>query len=405
MADFDTNNDNIDQTTDQQDQQPGQSPKKKPLGVDAQTLADTLQKSRSYVDKLEDIANDPQYARGAPPETQSTLQQAIADAKDLYERRASQNEWLEVAQNLGRAVTQFGAAQAGLHTGGRGANMANIDMGQPVDYNARTERAFREYQQDIKNAENSAGAERQSWLDSAAQKKDEYDKLAGAYKEGASVYDTQARTLAGELAANARAARAEKAQSAREARQLRQMNAQELDRQEKSLVEQIRNGQELANELQSEGDLSSKSADKLKEKYGAVAAKAGVDLPAAMQQYSANAPTRKREIFGMGIPGTSTTDTANPQNKQSLYDALGLTDKLQQLQDVRAKKQKLLAGGQSTTSAAPTTTEVTPLAGESPATAPASKTVMIKGPSGEVAEMTPHKAQKYLSKPGYTQIK
>lgn len=378
-------------------------------GINAQSLANTLKKSQKNVEALEGIANDPQYAARAPQGSADSLKQAISDAKELYNTKASHNDWLDVAQTLGRAVAQFAGAQHGLQSGNAryGTNMANLDMGKPIDYEARTDRAFREYTQDIKNAEQAQGLERQQYLDDAARKKDEYNRLADAYKEGASVYDNQAKTLAGELAANARQARDEKNRQAREDRDLRRMNAQDLDRQEKSLADQIRAGQELANNLQSEDDLSGKSADKLKEKYGAVAARAGVDLPSAMQEYQSNAPTRNREILGIGIPGTSTTDTANPKTKQSLFDALGLTDKLEQLKKVQARKQQLRQGGGQAQSPAGQPQPQAAAASEqsAPSTTAGPTTVRVQGPSGEIAEMTQDRAHKYLGRQGYKLLK
>lgn len=417
MADFDTSQQNVvdpNQTDDDENlvnKTSDQGP-----GINAKSLADTLQKSRKNVEALEGLANDPDYASKAPQGSQASLKQAISDARDLYTRKANQNDWLDVAQTLGRAVAQFAGAQRGLSSGNSryGTNMSNLDMGAPIDYNARSARAMQEYQQDIKNAKEANDIDRQQYLDDASEKKAEYDRLSGAYKEGASVYDAQGRTIAGELSANARANRANKAQSDRDDRQLRQMNASDLDKQAKTLADQIRSGQELANNLGQEEDLNTKDADKLKAKYGALAGKAGVDLPSAMEQYQANAPKRNREIFGVGIPGTETTDTKNPQTRQSLFDALGISDKMQQLQDIRDKKAKLLQGK----NAQPSQGDDTQPAGKDQGTNPPDQssdnspqdntsptTVQVQGPSGQIAEMTPDKAHKYLGKPGYKILK
>lgn len=55
-------------------------------------------------------------------------------AYQMYNEAKSRNEWLELAQILGQAVTQFGAAQVGMRTG---RSMAGLQI-PGVDYGART---------------------------------------------------------------------------------------------------------------------------------------------------------------------------------------------------------------------------------------------------------------------------
>lgn len=57
----------------------------------------------------------------------------------MYEQAKTRNEWLEVAQLIGQAITQYGAARYGQRTG---RDMSGIQL-PSVDYGARTQQEFK----------------------------------------------------------------------------------------------------------------------------------------------------------------------------------------------------------------------------------------------------------------------
>lgn len=108
----------------------------------AQSLSQQLSKKptselkkdiKQALDVSETVAAAP-AAAAASPEAVDRFKQERDRAYELYDKAKTRNEWLEVAQILGQAFTQFGAAQAGMRTG---RNMAGLQI-PGIDYGART---------------------------------------------------------------------------------------------------------------------------------------------------------------------------------------------------------------------------------------------------------------------------
>lgn len=119
------------------------------------------------------LLDNPEFQRVMPPDTQMELSDAVRRADEAYKDRANTNDWAEVAQTLGRAITQFGAAQAGMRSG---RDMSNINFGPGIDYSARTERAFREASQQKKDAQDAAENRRRNWIDEQALKERDFTR-------------------------------------------------------------------------------------------------------------------------------------------------------------------------------------------------------------------------------------
>lgn len=92
-------------------------------------LKKTISQSLKEADKKAD--NPP---AGTPPEQVDRFKEERDRIYKMYDEAKTRNEWLELAQILGQAVTQFGAAQVGMRTG---RNMAGLQI-PGVDYGART---------------------------------------------------------------------------------------------------------------------------------------------------------------------------------------------------------------------------------------------------------------------------
>lgn len=383
---------------------------------DPKSLASNLRGSKYYLGEYEKLSNDPKYASQLPPDTRADLKKALDDAKQMYDEKTSRNDWMEVAQTLTRAMAQYGAARAGLASDSKyGRDMSNLQFGPGINFDERNKRAMNEYNQDIGQAGELNNFDRQAYLDKQRGNEMEYGNKAGFLKEAINASNTGERTNEQERAANlrynaaqARADAREKAAGGREDQREKALQYRELDSQEKSLQKQLQAGMSLANNLQSEDSLNSKDAEKLKAKYGQQAAAAGVDLPSAVSQYQQNAPKRNRKVLGMGIPGTETTDTESPQNKQSLYDALGISDKLKELEAIKARKQSI-SGGSSPQAQAPAPQSAAPAAATpaTPATPGAasipSDRVMVRSPKGDVGSIPKDKLQDAISQ-GYTVV-
>lgn len=109
-----------------------------------------------------DLRKDPKFQQEAPPETKQEVEAARQKAYDLYQERATRAEWADVAQTIGRAVAQFGAAQQGMSTG---RDMSGLNFGPGVDWEKRIDRYGKDYERQVGAAEANAAAARQTWAD------------------------------------------------------------------------------------------------------------------------------------------------------------------------------------------------------------------------------------------------
>lgn len=118
------------------------SPAPKAIQRPAQNLSQQLSKKptselktdiKKALDVSEAVTAAP-AAEAASPEAIDRFKQERDRAYELYDKAKTRNEWLEVAQVLGQAFTQYGAAQAGMRTG---RPMAGLQI-PGIDYGART---------------------------------------------------------------------------------------------------------------------------------------------------------------------------------------------------------------------------------------------------------------------------
>lgn len=350
------------------------------------------QAAQYYLDQIR-TAND-QYSPTAPPESRKALASALTRAEQLYKDQATKNEWLEVAQLLGRVGTQFAAAQAGMSSG---RNMANLDMGPTIDYNARTERARRDYNDTIRNVGEQQQLTEREYQTTEKSRLGDLDRKVGAAEKGLSAALREEEIRRRETADEARDSRNNKAAGEREDKSLRAQQLRDLEGQEKDLAGKIKARQTLVNMLQQEDDLSSKSVSKLQEKYGSIAAQGDVDLSDLLAQLDKQTkPGTLNEWSGGFIP---TTDPDKDKQTSLLKEKV---DEMRSLLDVvRQRKQDLLKGKSSP---APAPQQDSPGAtGEKDPPPP--KTKRVQGPSGQVVEFPVDIADKYLSKPGYKEVK
>lgn len=299
----------------------------------------------TLLNKLNELANSQQFQQEAPASARKSLAEAMDKANKAYQEKSSRNEWAEVAQLLGRSVAQLGAAREGLSTG---HDMSKLDFGPGIDYGARTDRASRDYQQELSNVDKLSSLSRAEQKDTQDESRHKYSRESGVLgkaldtqlslerekrlSEGAqSAEESRAQR---EARMEAERARREKGQQDREDSRLseadRRLQIADLSKQEESLASRLKAAETLKNQLQQEDDLSSKSAKRMEEKYGPLAASAGIDL-AQLRAELASA-TKPGRFYG-----------TNPDEEKKAAILSATTQKTKNLLDgVRMQKESLL---------------------------------------------------------------
>lgn len=364
---------------------PTSASEKTAITTETRSLAKELSKgneeSSKYLAEMRAWAESPENKKTTPPDVQTTLKEALDRAQDLHSQNATRNEWLEVAQKLGDAVTRYGAARAGLASG---VDMSKIDTGANVDYGARTDRSFRQFESSAKRAGDVADRTRQSWADTEAARKENYDNKEQFLKQGLHYSSQKEESDLRYKNDAAREARGEKSAQAREDNALRGLTAKDLDSQEKDLNNQLVARQALVNQIEQE-DLKGSDKDKLESKYGKLAGDARINLSALNAELAA--ATKKGDFWG-----------TNPDEEKQKSILAGKVNEIKDLlSGIRAQKKALLSGRQVSSSGVQSSS--------APPSPVSGSVVMIQGPSGDVASMTREAAQKYLSKPGYQIVK
>lgn len=272
--------------------------------------------SQDYLRELEELSKDPQYSRPDSPSTDA-LAEAMNRARQLQEKQATRNEWGQVAEMVGRALTKYGAAQAGAKQGVD--VVSKLDLGPGIDWESRQRRAMDQYRQSVGEAEAAHRRDRDAAADLAGRRKEDFARQEG-YLQTA-LRDAQQRERDEAQAAREEArlrqslsredARAKKDQEKSDLQE-RRMELAENNKEIQALTKQLQAQDTLANQLLQEGDLRGKSAAKLQEKYGALAAQAGTDLPTIQANMSqtdkpgilwgkrADPEARRQVLFGEG---------------------------------------------------------------------------------------------------------
>lgn len=224
------------------------------------------------------------------------------EAYRRYDEAKDRNEWLELAQLLGQAATQFGAAQIGMRTG---RSMAGLQI-PGVDYGARTEREAKLLQTRLGDIEEQQKAE---------QKEKELEQ------------DRQYRTL--KLALDRQELEDRKAERAgrmsAEERLEKTTLRDSINKDLAAAQKQYQAALTFANQAAMEKDLSPKSLKKIEEKAPGLLAQAGIQ-PAELQQIEKEA-TDKGWIW----------DTVDPKKKQELIQERILDKQTNIIQGLKAQ--------------------------------------------------------------------
>lgn len=281
----------------------------------------------------------------ASPVDMEQFDQAEQEAKQMYQDRASRNEWLSLADRVGNAITRIGAAQAGLK---HGVDLSNINYGPMKDWDKDTDRAFQDYTTELgrqgskrsaalKNRENEMGLGEKAFEYDWKSKEQAARDARAAEEEKAKDKRYRDSLMSQEARSDARLKRQEEAELSREERENKRLELKDLEGKEAAALRQNQARQALFNQLQQANDLSGKSKDKLEQQYGKLAAEAGVDL-GEIQARLEEQETRPR-IFG----GRSKEEDQKAKS-QILNEKLAESKNL--LADIQRRKQERLTGSQ-----------------------------------------------------------
>lgn len=361
-------------------------------------------------DEVNSVLKKIQAARqqAVTPIDQAKFDAAEDQAKQLYKDQADRSEWQSLAEKVGRSLIQYNNAQTGL---ARGIDLSHVDLGPQTDWAGQTKQAASDYQTELglqeqrrqkalENQKQEMGLAEKAFDVASRDKALQSQEARAAAGREASENRLDKRLAASEAANNARmglqeslqtqrmkqqADLAEKADARRFALEAQHETSKDLAGQISVGQKQAQIGQELGNELLNT-DLSSKSLDRVKAKWGQKAGDAGIDLDALQTALG------KQETMLPSWAGGKSSEDEMAAKKKVLNDYLApLKQKVEQLHQ---QKQELYKRG--VTFAPPMDQTSSP--------PPDSGLVKVRGPSGTIANMTPEAASKYLGKPGYSKV-
>lgn len=363
-------------------------------------------------------------------EDDPAIKQKYTDAMDraekLYRDREDRVAWASLAETIGTGLLKLGMAQ----TAKQGVDLSKIQYEKPTDfeptlsrygrqYESSLDRARKEYQDTIAEARQKRGEERDALKEKAEALKLKYQSEVRAEEAEKDRVQRQREAEMREGVATKRLEESEKRQADRAAAAEAERQRQDKIRQEnyerglakeqrgqqaqiakeaysrqwqvsineeKEAQKQLQEAQSLANDLAREQDVSPKSRKKFQEKYGERAGRAGIELSTLADRLEAE-ETGPR-IFG----GKSTEE--EQKAKQEVLKQLVL-EKKNLLDNIRQRRSEL-----ESRIAAPSPDIEAP----APTKPAGPKLVKVKGPSGQVAEMTEENAKKYLGKQGYSLV-
>jgi len=242
--------------------------------LEKQSTPELKKNIKTQLAQADQVAKNP--PANATPEQVDRFKEERDRAYKMYSEAKDRNEWLQLAQVLGQAVTQFGAAQVGMRTG---RSMAGIQI-PGIDYEARTGQEQRLLESRLRDIEGQQ--EREEKQAQRAREEERWKKEFGLRE----------RELAGKVSS--------------EQKEERKTTERNLRDQLKLAQEQQGAALSVANILVSEPDLSDKTMKKLEEKLPGLAAKAGISALDLKQ--IENDATKKGLIW----------DTLNKEDKNKL---------------------------------------------------------------------------------------
>lgn len=289
----------------------------------------------------------------APGADTSGLDQAEADARQLYQDRANRAEWMGVAERVGNAMVKLGAAQAAI---GHNVDVSRIQDVAPTDWEGRIDRYAKDYSTDLgalghkrerlqEQVKQNQGNLDKAYEDTQRGLKDQLDLGRFQYGEESNNFRQDKRDNTAFQRELIRDAARDRAQTTRDStaadrtdktlnQQLNMKRADDLQRQLKEEEEAKRNSSIAAQALASQDDLSSKSVAKLEQTMPGMLGKAGLS-PADL-----DAINKESEV-----PGTLWGKNVDPDKRAAVIQAkvIGVHDR--KIATLRQALDKVLGGG------------------------------------------------------------
>lgn len=298
--------------------------------------ADNIIKQLEGVDKAyQDNLNAPSFDR-------TKLEDALNRARELRDTQTTRNDWLEVAQTLAKAVAQYGAAQSGMANEGRyGRDNSGINFGPGVNYEARNQRAGREYEQTAREQADLVNLDRQKDKDINAVEKDKYGADRTRLEDALRVARDREKQASEESIYQLREQRADaKARGADDKLLLRE-NLKDTQKNIEDLQAKDKNLRNAVGVVMRE-DLNSKSDEAARAKLDSLAANAGITSDELLRATN-EANKEKPGFLSRTFSSTEELDKNKEKRAKSVYDALG-TETRAKLDALIEKKKQLLRG-------------------------------------------------------------
>lgn len=337
----------------------------------------------------------------ATPADQSQINQAEADARNLYHDQADRAQWMGVAEKLGNAFIKLGQAGAAIHHNVDVSSMKDLPTN---DWEKQIDRYAQDYSTNLGALERQRQNQRQAVQDQNAVNANQYedqlkglDRTAGfeQYKYGQESSDYR-RQLQDEARDKRlmemeqfRTSNANNKQGQLEDKQLRNLQASDLQKQLAQAQDEQKSAITAASLLSQQDDISPKSVQKLETTTPGVLGKAGI-TPEQLQDIN-NRAQKKGLLW----------DSTDPETKNKLIQQEVLAPKQAKIDSLRAAIQHLYGThGQVPTGGTATPDAVT--------TAPAggtgqSGTVRVVSPNGQTGSIPAGQLQQALAS-GYKQV-
>lgn len=315
-------------------------------------------------------------------------------AYSLFEKAKSRNEWMELAQLLGKAATQYAAAQSGMQTG-RAVGPLQIPE---IDYGKKTEgeeRLLERRLRDIRATE--AGLAKAAIAKEVKEQKEKAAQKAEDWKTKQDIREEEKLKLA-------------KAKAARETAVPKLTEEEKIRMREDA---RIRAAERIANEKKDKAidalittqgtiispDSSPQQKEQAKKALLYAAQKAGINMSEVYEQ--AQMPGLISRTTGGAIGGTTLDESKIIPILQSMKSTASAktTPPPSPPPGQTPAGQTPPPSGTMTQQAAPKTITVR-LPGGATKQLPEGKAVKMRGKDGSIAEVSPDKVQKYLDKGG-----
>lgn len=384
------------------------------------------------------------------PEIKKQYIDAQEKARQLYEDRENRVAWASLAETIGTGLLKLGMAQ----TAKEGVDVSRIPWEKPTDWESKLSRYGKQYETELDRlrrnyleskdeAETAKGAEAKILQRQAADAKDLYE---GALRKEKEARDRQLQLDLADIRRRLEERKIKAKQETQTTAQQQRIAEKEEERklkEEKELEEALsgvdktlftnqiteansaiqeakkryKAANTLINNLKNQKNLDPKNREALAKTYGKLAGEAGIDLDVIFDQLEQAEPTLKERLpeeFG------GESKEALKERKAAILNSV-VGNAEADIEDAEMNRSSVIASyirkttdriknksNQQLTTKAPAQPEERPAAPAAAPTAPAKpagpKLVKVKGPSGQVAEMTEDNAKKYLGKKGYSRV-